>query len=89
MSLSSPTHVMLGLSRQFLAFPEEDQLEYALNSAKRIQDDAQGHLTQEDQALALLKRADVAMTSCLREMSSALSSSSMDVWGFGGGCVTL
>ncbi|KAJ7456998.1 hypothetical protein FB451DRAFT_1047742 [Mycena latifolia] len=68
------------------AYPEDDQLEYALQMAQGRYNEIQAYLNRESQALNLLQSANSALLSCHSKISEALGYSQWDM--FGGGAMS-
>ncbi|KAH9477103.1 hypothetical protein JR316_0011019 [Psilocybe cubensis] len=65
------------------AFPEDDRLEYDLETVKRQYGEIQANLNAESRAAELLARAAKAMDLCQKNMQEALGYSRYDMWGGG------
>ncbi|KAF5375425.1 hypothetical protein D9615_007935 [Tricholomella constricta] len=65
-------------------FPEDDRLEYQLQSSQTLHDQVQSTLNIECQAAEILARADRTITACKAKVQEALGYSQWDMWGGGG-----
>ncbi|RDL38132.1 uncharacterized protein BP5553_05565 [Venustampulla echinocandica] len=65
-------------------FPEEDQAEQEVQSAKQLFNEAQGALSNEKQVVQILERTRQVMNYAISHMDDAESASRADIWGIGG-----